>query len=171
MKNNMRSIHCPKEKTWIAYSQGLLSESRRLGLEEHLLTCDSCLAIYLDILAKDTDQSSVSQLSRDFTDHVLAEISAVSRIPVKKEKEFLASKMGILISYCAAASIALFFWGGGYFDGLSANLSKGVQYLDKIEISEKVPEPEKGLIQAGWTHKVYEEKRTSFIQNLISDKE
>ena len=180
MKNNIKSIHCQSKKTWEAYNQGLLSETKRQAMEEHLLTCDSCLEIYLEILTKDTQKADIPKLSQDFTVRVLEQINrdpshegegTTARRPVKKDKEFLASKTGFFISYCAAASMALFFWGGGYFDGLADNLSKGVEYLDKIEISEKVSEPEKGLIQTGWTHKVFEENRSSFIENLISEKE
>ena len=179
MKNNIRSIHCQDEKSWVAYSQGLLSESRRQTMEEHLLKCDHCLTVYLDILERDTAIRTIPKMSHDLTKRVLEEINReirpdqdikVRNLP-KKDREFLASKAGMLISYCAAASMALFFWGGGYFDGLADNLSKGVKYLDKIEISERVEVPEKGLIQTGWTHKVLKENRSSFIQNLISDKE
>ncbi len=179
MNNKIKSIHCYDERMLSTYHSGLLSEEKRSAMEEHLLTCDSCLSIYLSILEEDTNIKSVPVLSKDFTNQVMGAIEQekghnedenVISISVKKDKDTLTSKMTILISYCAAASMALFFWGGGYFDGLAGGLAKGIQYLDKVEITQKATEPQRGLIQSGWSNKV-QETRPSFIDTIISKKE
>ncbi len=178
MKNKIESIHCYEERMWSAYHSGLFSEAKRSDMEEHLLICDSCMLIYLKIL-EDTNIKSVTMLSKDFTDQVMRvieqekghnEVDYITRMPTKKNKEVLTSKMTILLSYCAAASMAMFFWGGGYFDGLAGGLAKGIQYIDKVEITQNVTEPQRGLIQSGWSNKV-QEMRPSFIDTIISKKE
>lgn len=168
MKNKIESIRCYEERMWSAYHSGLFSEARRSDMEEHLLVCDSCMSIYLKIL-EDTNLKSAPMLSEDFTDRVMGAIEQEKRHN-EVDKEVLTSKVTILLSYCAAASIALFFWGGGYFEGLSSGLVKGFQYIDKVEITQKVAEPQRGLIQSGWSNKV-QETRPSFIDTIISKKE
>lgn len=178
MKNKIENIHCYEERMWSAYHSSLISEVKRSDMEEHLLICDSCLSIYLSVLEEDTNIKSVPMLREDFTDRVMEAIEEESHneadnaisMPAKKNKEVLTSKVTILLSYCAAASMALFFWGGGYFEGLSSGLVKGFQYIDKVEISQKVVEPQRGLIQSGWSNKV-QETRPSFIDTIISKKE
>lgn len=167
MNNKIRSIHCYEEKSWSAYHLGLLSEAKRLAMEEHLLLCDSCMSTYLSIIEEDNANKSVPMLSKNFTNRVMEAIN----IPAKKNKEVLTSRVTILISYCAAASMALFFWSGGYFESLAGGLTKGIQYIDQVEISQKVVEPERGFIQSGWSHKAIQENRVSFIDTIIPKKE
>jgi len=180
VKNKIISIHCYEEKNWSAYHSGLLSEAKRLEMEEHLLICDSCLSIYLSIIEADSNDKSIPMVSKDFTNHVMEAIEQEKRLnedcqvvnlPARKEKNFLTSKVTILISYCAAASMALFFWGGGYFEDLAGGLSRGIQYIDKVEISQKVVEPQRGLIQTGWSQKVIQENHPSFFDTIIPKKE
>lgn len=186
MNGKMKSIRCYEQKSWSAYHSGQIRDPKRSAMEEHLLTCDDCLEKYLGNVEKEINSTSGFMLSEDFTNYVMELIyqeerhnksASVTHTAVKQEKEFLSNKWSVFISYCAAASIALFFWGGGYFDGLSGSLAKGMQYINTAEISQKIVYPQKkvessrGFIQTGWTHKVVVEDRPSFIQNVLPKKE
>jgi len=180
MKEEEKSIRCFTEKEWQFYQTGFFGEADRTAMEEHLLTCDSCMACYLDIVEENLGKEPLVSLEENFTDLVMETIELENRsLPEVLSREAACagsgknhgSKANLLITYCAAASIALFFWIGGYFDGLSGSLSKGVDFIAETEITAKKTEPSQGFIQTGWTQKILDEKRPSFIKNLISIKE
>lgn len=181
MSDQFNRTQCYELKAWQSYQQGALGESERSLMEEHLLTCEDCLDIYLGIVEERLKSDEVIKLGEDFTAKVFEIIEQERRwekasVPAinivnKRDKEARNSKVNLLISYCAAASIAMFFWVGGYFDGLSGSLSKGAEYLHPTEVVETQVESQRGFIQTGWTQKVIEEDRPSFITNLIPKKE
>ncbi len=182
MSEKVKSAQCYDTKAWQAYQAGTLGESEMRALEEHLSFCESCLERYLELIENGLSSGDIQGLGEDFTDQVMALIEQEQRwqkasVPVvnlrsqKKSKETVHIKAALLISYCAAASIAMFFWIGGYFDGLAGSLSKGVDYIRSSEVVETKVQPQKGFIQTGWTQKVIEEERPSFIENLIPKKE
>ena len=180
MSERVNKAQCYEQNQWRSYQAGTLSESERRAMEEHLLTCEACLENYLSIVEYDLEQDA-SMLGKDFTDRLFEVIgqetnwrkssAQVIKVSNKKEKEVRNNKVNLLISYCAAASIAMFFWVGGYFDGLSGSLSKGLVSMQPTKGIEKNYEPQKGFIQTGWTQRVIDEERPSFIENLKLKKE
>lgn len=181
MTEKLNGSQCYELKAWQSYQAGALSEFQRLQMEEHLLLCESCLDTYLGIVEESLKENDLPKLGEGFTAKVLNTIEEESRwqkasVPVrnisdKKDKEARNSRNNLLISYCAAASIVMFFWVGGYFDGLSGSLSKGVEYLHTKEVVEAKVQPQRGFIQTGWTQKINAGERPSFLKNLIPKKE
>jgi len=181
MSEKINSSPCCGLKTWQDYKAGKLSAEAQTVLEEHLLSCENCLGIYLGMIEEGLEDQDTPKLGEDFTDRLFDVIEQEKRwqkasvqvisIAGNKAREVRSNKVNLLISYCAAASISMFFWVGGYFDGLSGNLTKGVDYIHTSEAVETKVEPQRGLIQTGWTKKVIEEERPSFIENLKLKKE
>jgi hypothetical protein len=180
MTEKINSAQCYESQAWQSYQLGKISESESLRMEEHLLICENCLEIYLSIIEKSLLENDAPKLGENFSDtvlNVIEEEKCQPNAPVRiiknckrEDKEVRNSKVNLLISYCAAASIAMFFWIGGYFDGLSGTLSKGAEHSHPTEVLEEV-QPPRGFIQTGWTQKVITEERPSFIENLIPKKE
>lgn len=180
---------------WQSYADSSLPAAQVLKLEEHLLECPHCLDIYLGIVEKKLAAASAPRLGEDFTAKVLKAIeqeqhltktavkqagdsvrgsiisTEVNRRVLSRDKEAHRNrKVNLLISYCAAAGIAMFFWVGGYFDGLSGSLGKSTDYLHPSEAVEKVS-PSQGLIQTGWTKRVLENERPSVLDYFKLKKE
>lgn len=172
---------CYEQGQWRSYQEGILGEAERSAMEEHLLTCEVCIETYLGILENSLNNVDTPKVSQGFTDRLFEvieqekirpeDIDQVVSISNKKDKEDRNNKINLLISYCAAASIAMFFWVGGYFDELSGSFAKGAEYLHTFESVEAQVEPQRSLIQTGWTQKVMEEERPSFLENLKPKKE
>lgn len=184
----MQDSQLSERDTWERYMAGTLQEVDSLKLEEHLLSCESCLGLYLGFLEKELEDEEKPCLSEEFTDRVMEAVGqentwqkiSVPVVPVRniadmKEKEIRSRRVNLFISYCAAAGIAMFFWVGGVFDGLSGSfsgtLSRGVEYLHGDKVAETKIELPKSLIQTGWTQKMLEEERPSFIKDFILKKE
>lgn len=197
MREKVNRSSCYEPQTWLAYQAGNLEDSERLAMEEHLLICEHCLEIYLNLIENPENDLELPALSDQFTDRVMAALEqeirwqkasvALVNITVaetagyknanrknanfKKDKETQNNRVNLLISYCAAASIAMFFWVGGYFADLSGSFSKGVEYLETSKVLETRADQQISLIQTGWTQKVIEQKPSSFIEKLIPKKE
>jgi hypothetical protein len=180
MTEKINSAQCYESQAWQSYQLGKISEFESSRMEEHLLICENCLEIYLGIIEKSLLEDNAPKLEEGFNDKVLKVIeeerckpkasARVVNINQREDREVRNSKVNLLISYCAAACIVMFFWIGGYFDGLSGTLSKGVEHLHPTEALEEV-QPPRGLIRTGWTQKVISEERSSFIKNFIPKKE
>jgi len=152
MKEKSIRTACYPAKTWQSYRDGSLTAEESAGLEEHLLDCEQCLETYLELVQQGSDRLEPG-LSPDFTERLLAIIKPEEqrKEPERGVKE-RNSRATLLIGYCAAACIALFFWMGGYFDGISGGLAK------------------QGIIQRGWTEKVNMEAPPSFLNNILRQK-
>lgn len=188
------SIQCYIENEWCAYLAGDIPEEERLEMEEHLLSCDHCLQVYLNLLEEQSPQDY--GLRKDFTERVLSEVqfeqASTQCIPVIRvsaeasrsyeqltkrstptAKEKRGNRTNQLISYCAAASIVFFLWTGGYISGLSKTLNEGI-FNGEAQISEMSKEKlnlSVSLIQSGWTKKSMQEERPSLIQHFLEKKE
>ena len=179
MKTEFENSQCYGPQEWQTYCTGMLQEPERLKMEEHLLQCDNCMSTYLDVLQNGFQQQSVFQVGQDFTDKVMASIQKESY----RQKH--DNKINLIISYCAAACIVMFFWIGGYFDKISAGLSEGVKTSNVSKTIEVRVEPPKHFIQTGWTQNVFHKEKPSleksfleksfldksFLENLIPKKE
>jgi len=170
MKEENKGARCFETKAWLSYQAGFLSKSECALKEEHLLSCENCFETFLNIIETSTNPAEGTSLSSGFTDRVMSMVTKLDEVRFKeskfkesKPKEAANSRVNLFIGYCAAASIAMFFWIGGYFGGLSGSIAKGMEI--GMEIQPKI-----GLIQQGWTQKVLEEKESTFIENIIPKK-
>lgn len=171
MSEKFKSIQCYGANAWFSYQAGALGEVDRSAMEEHLLTCENCLEVYLNMMEDRLKNDGASRLGEDFSNRVLEIIeqegytqktsAAVGNVVGIKEKEVRNNKINLLISYCAAASIVLFFWAGGFLNDVG-------RLTDRMEFRIQ---SEEGLIQTGWTQKIIEEKPISIIEKLIPKKE
>lgn len=169
-KNNVR---CQNPEKWQAYHEGSLDEAEQLAMEMHLLDCESCLQSYLSIVENQVAnvQEPRGRLASEFTDRLMGEVFGNKE--ASYPRNIWKSKANILISYCAAASIAMFFWIGGYFETLSGSFDKGIQYMKVSQELAAQKETEKeslGIIQTGWTHRDLKQDDSSFLKNIISNK-
>jgi hypothetical protein len=161
------SAPCYTAQAWLAFQAGAPEEAPRILMERHLLECDSCLHVYLTLAENSISHMGAPDLNDGFTDRVMAAIKG-SGAGYKKKAD---SKLNLLIGYCAAACIAMFFWTGGFFDEIAGGLAKGVEILDAPTITAKQYQPPKiNLIQAGWTKKNIE-KQPFLFDNFKSKKE
>ncbi len=167
MIQSIENNNCYDQAIWRSYHSGFLDESQRIAMEQHLLYCDKCMDIYLDLVAESAGPGE-SLLSGDFTDKLMQELEsqAEPQISPAKVPGFMTSKATVMISYCAAASIAMFFLVGGYFDNLADKLVRSAEYFPPPGMIAQKTEPSRGLIQNGWTQKVLDEKRQPFIENF-----
>ena len=168
MTHQFESKNCFDKSIWLAYHSGLLDESVQSDMEQHLIDCNACMDVYLNVVEEHVS-SEDSLLSDDFTDKLMHKIEQeiswqnAKKLdivkPSMKAQRVSSSKATLMISYCAAASIAMFFLVGGYFNGLADKVIQGAEYIPSSAITELRTDQTRGLIQTGWTQKVLEEKR------------
>jgi len=163
METEFNNSRCYRPQEWQTYCAGMLQESERIQMEEHLLQCNNCLSIYLDFLNKSLQRESFSQLGQEFTDKVMANIQK------ENYTQGHNNKINLIISYCAAACIVMFFWVGGYFDKISEGLSEGTKLSKPLETIEARIEPPKSFIQTGWTQKVLKKEKSFFEKSFLED--
>jgi hypothetical protein len=162
-----RPAQCYTPQTLKCYQAGGLTPAERILLEEHLLQCDSCLNLYLKLTEEYLDRLGTSDLSPDFVDRLMARIQEEHALPAEpksqdssgaKFQEKNNARLNLLIGYCAAACIAMFFWVGGWFDGIT-DIMKHETNTRKVN-----------LIQEGWTKKNFAEQQSLFA-NFKLEKE
>jgi len=164
MKTKFKDLQCYELPMWQTYCAGMLDEAERVQMEEHLLHCNACLSVYLAVLEKELQRESAFQVGQDFTDKIMAN--------VQKENYRLKrnNKINLIVSYCAAACIAMFFWVGGYFDKISEGLSEGAKSSNFSKTIEVQFEPPKHFVQTGWTQNVLKREKLfgkSFLENTV----
>lgn len=81
---------CYIENEWRAYLVGDIPEEERLEMEEHLLRCDHCLQVYLNLLEEQSTQEY--GLRKDFTERVLSEIQSEKNPAVLTLSETIPAK-------------------------------------------------------------------------------
>lgn len=175
MTHQPESTNCFDKSIWLAYHSGLLDESVQSDMEQHLIDCNACMNVYFDVVEEHVSNED-SLLSVDFTDKLMHKLereivwqnakSPDMSKPSMKAHSYMNSKATLMISYCAAASIAMFFLVGGYFDGLADKVIQGAEYIPSSAITELKSDKTRGFIQTGWTQKVLEEKRQPLLENL-----
>ncbi|NLM21496.1 MAG: hypothetical protein GX207_07090 [Peptococcaceae bacterium] len=162
-----RAAQCYTPQTLKCYQAGGLTPAQRILLEEHLLQCDSCLNLYLKLTDEYVGQLGTSDLSPDFVDRVMAMVQEEQSLAAEpksqdssgaKIQEKKNARLNLLIGYCAAACLAMFFWIGGWFDGIT-DIMKQETNTRKIN-----------LIQEGWTKKNFAEQPSLFA-NFKLEKE
>lgn len=155
------------------YRQGQVDEQLAWKMEEHLLVCGKCLEIYLQTMQaslltpNSSDHSADCRLSPDFTDKVMNLIAPDIRQQQRRTKD------NLFLYYCAVAGIALLFWAGGLFNGLSGVFSGDIQIFqiaggDRDHVVAERWEDK--IIRPGWTERVFEQ-RPSLMEQLRKKKE
>ncbi len=167
MDEQLNNPQCHHSSAWKAYQADKLSDTERLAMEEHLLTCESCLEIYLQILEDELQSEGASGPGPDFTVAVMSRVADGHKKP--RHSTLTISREQLLVSYTLAASIAMFFWVGGYFDKVSDSLEKGM--TKSAQLVETRIEPLPGIIQTGWTSKILDNQQSSFLQKFRKEKE
>ncbi|WP_449240512.1 zf-HC2 domain-containing protein [Desulfoscipio gibsoniae] len=167
MDEHLNNPQCHDSSAWKAYQADRLSDMERLAMEEHLLTCESCLEIYLQILEEELQNEDVSGPGPDFTTEIMSRVADGHKKP--QHSTLPISRTKLLVSYTLAAGIAMFFWVGGYFDKVSAGLEKGM--AKSTQLVETRIEPLPGIIQTGWTFKILDNQQSSFLQKFFEEKE
>ncbi|MGI5900865.1 MAG: hypothetical protein ACOX7U_00130 [Desulfitobacteriia bacterium] len=169
IEKRLKGLHCYKPQDWYLYQEGSLPSTTSRAMEEHLLDCESCLNVYLTALEESLGNLKKPELNRDFTDRVMSLLEREFPAPRQEsavEKRRKVPSINLIIGYCAAASIALFFWVGGYFGEISDSLVKGINAPNEQRIEQREPS-RKSLIRAGWTEQTRTEKPSTFIKTIL----
>lgn len=129
-------------------SQSLLNKD----MQEHLTTCDDCLALYSELIdGIELDESSIPE---DFTNRVM---DMVHKDKVESSLAKLKQrKINTLVYYISAACITLFLMRVGAFQHIYNSFSTEGKHVS--EASQK-----QSLFVSGWTNSL-----TDMTSNLIN---
>ena|SRR5690625_3284450 len=102
------------------YVENKLDKETRYAYEQHLLSCDQCLALYLE--AVESNITVLPKLRDDFTDNVLDYVTkhSVSKPQKHKRSNFQKS----FLHYVIAAAMTLFLMSSGLFAQLTELVSQ-----------------------------------------------
>jgi predicted anti-sigma-YlaC factor YlaD len=99
------------------YVENLSSEAELELIEEHLISCETCLKQYIEIL-EEREVIKITNLPHNFVSEVMNKIErSETRINNR-----LNSKKKILICYVSAACITLFLMGSGTFTMMAKSI-------------------------------------------------
>jgi hypothetical protein len=108
--------HYYKEE-WISFAENSISEAEALEMEEHLISCETCLKQYIEILEeKETAVKAV--IPSNFVNEVM---NIIERTKLNKNSKINNYKK-VLVCYVCAACITLFLMGSGAFTIMSKSI-------------------------------------------------
>ncbi len=96
---------------WMSYIDDKLSETTCEELEDHLFSCDQCLAVYMKMIDRQAEELPVI-VDSSFTDEIIAELPKE-----KMQKKTLYQRT--LIHYAVAAAITLTLMTTGFFQSIT----------------------------------------------------
>ncbi len=96
---------------WMSYINDRVSKTTCEELEDHLLSCDQCLAVYMEMIDRQAEELPVINTS-GFADAIIAEL------PQRKvRKKVLYQRT--LFHYAVAAVITLTLMSAGFFQSIT----------------------------------------------------
>lgn len=146
----------------VLYTRGLAEENINLLIEEHLLTCDECLELYMEVVEDISINDTSSLISRGFCDKVMDVVKEVNENKSLRNEGRGRKTSEILLYYTAAACITLVFMAGGVFQQLSGSVSS---ITSSIAGSPKSMEK---VVSNGWSERLV--NSTSIMLDELWDK-
>lgn len=108
-------------KEWFLYFENKLEESKRVAMEEHLVSCDLCLNTYTSLILFEDERYEGEMLSKDFAVNIAAETNK-GLLRNKGDKALNSAKN--LQFYAVAAAVTLLLMTSGLFDAFVKDLPK-----------------------------------------------
>jgi len=133
---------------WKKYINEQFDEEMKRQMEEHLVTCDLCLEIYVALCEEQNNDSVIVQNQTDFSDRILQKIRFAKKKETKRKKE--------IINYFIAASLTLLITVSAPFEMLYQKTKQVVSDNSNIGFMEK-------MFINGWS-----ENLTNGTKNIIS---
>ncbi|MFT4414616.1 hypothetical protein ACLM5H_12225 [Fredinandcohnia humi] len=99
-------------KEWELYVNDKLIESKREELENHLLSCDQCLEIYMKVINTQLEDLPDIQ-NNSFTEET------ITKLPPKKQKRKNSFLQSPIFHYGVAAVITFTLMTSGFFQSIS----------------------------------------------------
>lgn len=153
-----RNLRHYSKAEWQLYINKEYDDLSRQEMQNHLLSCDACMTLYLDLI----DEAPIENdtVLDGFTDRVMEQIHMEN---VKSEGQKLKQKrINMFIYYVSAASITLFLMNAGVFESIYQSFASEKKYLS--ETSQK-----KSLFTNGWTSRLTEDT-SKFINGFLNKK-
>lgn len=131
---------------WQDYIDNNLTDEVRDKMEEHILSCDRCLELYLSTLENEASKKEIT-VSSNFTDSVMTKIYKEEK-SIKRNKRYISD---FFIYYAAAACITIFFTARGVFSSYQSNVLKITEgFIEPVNKMEQV-------FMNGWTDRILNE--------------
>lgn len=150
---------------WLQYIKGNIENAQAPEMEDHLCSCDSCLALYALI----AESLVCEQVSPQFTDAVMAKVEASGyssqkqSLPVVSRQTPKAGDIKqSLFNYAVAACLTLLLTAGGIF----GHVSTALPAVMEADISVVNTAAEK--VSSGWSE-VIAQKALSIIDTIKPD--
>lgn len=106
---------------WTRYYYDLIEDDMRTSMDEHLLSCQECMDIYLSVVDNDKNIDNIKIPSENFTKDIMNKLSQETLI--KKKTSPIQFKK-VMLYYVSAASITIFFTAIGLFNYVGAGLPR-----------------------------------------------
>jgi hypothetical protein len=137
---------------WMWFINSNSHTSLHQDMQEHMLICDDCMAIYSELVDEIDIEEGV--ISEDFTDRL---IEMVHKDKAESSQAKLKQKrINTMVYYISAASITLFLMRAGAFQDIYRSFSTERKYTS--ESSQK-----QSLFVSGWTSTL-----TDVTSNIIN---
>ncbi|MFS0862765.1 hypothetical protein [Fredinandcohnia sp. 179-A 10B2 NHS] len=101
---------------WLAYINDKIPELKREEMEEHLLLCDQCLEVYMNLLEDKAEELPIIQ-NEGFTDETLR------NLPKKKQKQKKLDLQSPIFHYGVAAAVTFILMTSGFFQSVTGIVS------------------------------------------------
>ncbi len=146
------------EVQWELFITGQIDETLYEEMLQHSLECEDCLKLYLDLLEKSNSPDLIP--GEDFTDRVMNCISNENKLMLEKKRKI--NRANLIIYYTSAASITLFLFWSGIFQGISGSLPQTGKHVGMIQSTAA------GIFVSGWTERLSD--NTDNIINNINNR-
>lgn len=106
--------HYDKQE-WMKYVAGTLQEKKLSELEDHLLTCDDCMIVYMECVEDDKNWIPLLQNPGQFANIIMENLPSFNKDPIKtitRKRKFYETPF---FHYGVAAAFTLVFMGSGFF--------------------------------------------------------
>ncbi|MGE7767625.1 hypothetical protein [Peribacillus sp. NPDC096540] len=116
------------EAEWITYLADEMPDALKIEYENHLYSCDECLAVYME--AMERAESSLNVEDLDIADSVMDSIAQLNKVSFEEAKQIRKEKSLRTITrhYLIAAGFTILLMAGGVFQSLT-------EYVDSVESS------------------------------------
>lgn len=139
---------------WQQFINNHLDALLELEMQEHLLTCEDCRAIYLELIDESIDTEVT--VSAGFTDRLMESIHKENAETAQRKHK--QGRRNMLIYYTSAACITLFLMSSGAFQSMYQGITSSDKYV--LGTLQK-----QSLFQSGWTNKLTD-KTSKLIHQL-----
>ena len=142
------------EKDWLKYCKSDSVGYAEKEMEQHLLDCDLCLALYLKAIESLEFENAKKNIPLEFTENVITQIQKTSQQD-KQNK----TRIKLILYYTTAACITIFLTFSGAFQLFERHLPNAAESITHT------PSALQHFVSNGWTDRLLN-KTTIFLDTL-----